>query len=240
MAPAAARAERVTDAYQPIERTLGVTRQCLEVLAACRNPVMVVTKGALVTRDVDLLADLARHGAASVALSVTTLDEPLRRALEPRAPTTDARLDAVARLNAAGVPAGVMIAPVVPGLNDHEIPALLARAADAGARFASYTLLRLPHGLAPLFEAWLDHHAPERKAKVLGRIRDVRRGRLSDPRFGARHRGEGVFADLLARIFATARERMRIPARAPELSARAFRRPGAQPALFDRDGFVEE
>jgi DNA repair photolyase len=223
----------VTDPYQPVERALGITRRCLQVLAEVCNPVRVVTKSGLVTRDADVLAELARHGAASVALSVTTLDEGLRRAMEPRAASAEVRLHALARLNEAGVPAGVMVAPIIPGLNDHEIPRILARAAEAGARFASYTLVRLPHAVAPLFEGWLDRNFPDGKEKVLGRIRDIRDGKLNDPRFYARMRGAGPLADLVSGVFRVARERAGIPASCPPLSAAAFRRPGAQRSLFD-------
>jgi DNA repair photolyase len=223
----------VTDPYQPIERRLGITRTCLEVLATCRQPVGAITKSALILRDIDLLRELARHDAIHVALSITTLDESLRRALEPRAAPGEARLDAVARLNEAGIPAGVMIAPVIPGLNDHEIPAILARAARAGARFAGYTLLRLPHGVKELFSEWLDVHMPARKARVLSRIRDTRGGRLSDPRFGSRMRGEGPVADLTAALFRAARRRAGIPRQAPALSPAGFRRPVDTPSLLD-------
>jgi DNA repair photolyase len=223
----------VTDPYQPVERSLRITRGCLEELAACRQPVSIITKSALVTRDIDVLCELARFGAASVALSVTTLDEPLRRALEPRTSSADLRLDAVARLNAAGVPAGVMLAPIIPGLTDHEIPAIVKRAADAGARFAGYTMLRLPYGVKPLFEQWLDVHYPERKSRVLARIRDVRGGRLNDPRFGSRMRGEGAVADAIEGLFRIARHRAGIPRRMPALSAASFRRPDVAPSLFD-------
>jgi DNA repair photolyase len=221
----------VTDPYQPIERRLGLTRACLQVLAEFRNPVGVVTKNALVTRDADVLADLASDDCANVALSVTTLDESLRRVLEPRASRADLRLDAVARLNAAGVPAGVMLAPVIPGLNDHEIPAILQRAGEAGARFAGYVMLRLPYAVKSLFAGWLERHFPDRKAHVLSRIEDVRGGRLNDPRFGARMRGEGPTADLVASLFKTARARAGIPPRGPRLRTDAFRRKG-QMGLF--------
>jgi DNA repair photolyase len=225
----------VTDPYQPVERTLGITRACLQLLSECRQPVSIISKSSLVTRDIDLLRELARHDAVSVALSVTTLDEPLRRALEPRAASAERRLDAIARLNQAGIPAGVMVAPVIPGLNDHEIPAVLARAAEAGARFAGYVLLRLPHGVKDLFERWLDVHYPSRKQRVLSRIRDLRGGALNDPRFNSRMRGEGPTAQFLADLFRKARMRAGIPARGVELNGQAFRRPGAQPSLFDTD-----
>jgi DNA repair photolyase len=221
----------VTDCYQPIERTLRLTRRCLEVVAEFRNPVGIVTKNALVARDVDVLADLASDRCANVALSITTLDERLRRALEPRTSTADLRLDAVARLNAAGVPAGVMVAPVIPGLNDHEIPAILARAGEAGARFAGYTMLRLPYAVKHLFEAWLEQHAPDRKAHVLSRIQDVRGGKLSDATFGSRMTGTGPAAELIRALFQTARDRAGIPRSGPPLRTDAFRRHG-QLSLF--------
>jgi DNA repair photolyase len=223
----------VTDPYQPVERRLRLTRRCLEVLAACRNPVTVVTKSGLVARDADVLGDLARHGAASVAVSVTTLDDDLRRLLEPRASSAGVRLDAVSRLRHAGVPVGVMVAPVIPGLTDHEIPAILARAADAGASFAAYTMLRLPHGVAALFEGWLERCVPDRAAKVLGRIRDVRNGAIDDSCFGTRMRGRGPVADLVRDVFDLARGRAGLAEDGPALSTDAFRRPAAQRRLFD-------
>ena len=221
----------VTDPYQPVERTLGLTRACLQVLAEFRNPVGVVTKNRLVTRDADVLGELATDGCASVALSVTTLDEPLRRVLEPRTSRADLRLDAVARLNAAGIPAGIMIAPVIPGLNDHEIPAILARAGEAGARFAGYVMLRLPFAVKTLFADWLERHFPDRKAHVLSRIEDVRGGKLNDPRFGSRMRGEGPTAALIEGLFKTSRTRAGIPPRGPSLRTDRFRRKG-QLGLF--------
>jgi DNA repair photolyase len=222
----------VTDPYQPVERTLRITRGCLEVLAEFRNPVGVITKNALVTRDIDVLAELARVQAADVAVSVTTLDEDLRRVMEPRTSTAERRLDAIAKLNDAGVPAGVMVAPIIPGLNDHEVPRLLARAAEAGARFAGYTMVRLPHAVAPLFEAWLGRHFPDRQKKVLDRIREIRDGRLNDPNFGSRMRGAGPFADLVEEVFTKARDRAGIPRRGGRLSTAAFHRPTNQPSLF--------
>jgi DNA repair photolyase len=222
----------VTDPYQPVERRLELTRRCLQVLAEFRNPVGVITKSALVLRDADVLADLAAHSAADVAVSITTLDEHVRRAMEPRTATIDQRFEAIARLNAAGVPAGVMVAPVVPGLTDHELPRILERAAEAGARFAGYVMLRLPYAVAPLFESWLGRSFPDRKDKILERIRDVRGGRLNDPRFGSRQRGAGPYADLVGRMFRMARERAGIPARGPALSTAAFRRATDQMTLF--------
>ena len=223
----------VTDPYQPVERVLKVTRGCLEVLRDCRHPVSIITKSALVTRDIDLLAELASFGAASVALSVTSLDESLRRTMEPRAATAERRLDAVARLNQAGIPTGVMVAPVIPGLNDHEIPRILEAAAGVGARFASYTLVRLPHAVKELFAAWLERNYPDAANKVLGRIRDIRGGKLNDPNFGSRMRGNGPLAELVAEVFKKARDRAGIPRYGPALSTSAFRPPSAQGRLFD-------
>jgi DNA repair photolyase len=224
----------VTDAYQPIERRLGLTRRCLEVLAEFRNPVAIVTKNRLVMRDADLLGELAGHSAAAVFLSITTLDGGLARVLEPRASQPAARLAALTELNRASIPAGVLVAPVIPGINDHEIPAVLAAAAEAGARFAGYVVLRLPHGVADLFAAWLERHFPDRKDKVLGRIRDLRGGQLNDSRFGRRMRGEGVLAEQIRALFALGRKRADLTGGGPELSAAAFRRPGGtQRLLFE-------
>jgi DNA repair photolyase len=217
----------VTDPYQPVERRLNVTRGCLEVLAAARQPVAVITKSELVTRDLDLLAELARHQAARVCLSITTLDGELARRMEPRASHPRDRLAAVARIAAAGVPVGVMVAPVVPAITDHEIPRILEAAAAAGAGWAGYTVMRLPGAVAGLFEAWLDRHFPDRKDKVLHRIRELRGGRLNDPRFGSRMRGEGIFAEQIHALFTNARRRHGLDQPLPELSAAAFRRPPA-------------
>jgi len=223
----------VTDPYQPVERRLEITRRCLEVLAEVRNPVAVITKSALVARDADLLAELAAHGAASVALSVTTLDGELARRMEPRASHPRRRLEAVARLAEAGVPVGVMVAPVVPAITDHEIPRILEAAAEAGAGHAGFILMRLPGAVAGLFEGWLEEHFPDRKEKVLNRVRELRAGRLNDPRFGSRMRGEGPFAEQVKALFEQSRRRYGLGDRGPGLSTAAFRRPGGeQLALF--------
>jgi DNA repair photolyase len=215
----------VTDPYQPVERRLGLTRACLSVLAEFRHPVSIITKNRLVTRDIDLLGELARHGAAGVFVSITSLDRELILRLEPRTTRPDGRLAALAALATAGIPAGVMIAPVIPGLTDHEIPAILQAAAQAGARFAGYLLLRLPLGVADLFQDWLGQHMPGRKAKVLNRIRATRAGRLNDPRFGSRMRGEGQAADLIARLFRATCRRVGLNQKPWPVSAAAFRRP---------------
>jgi DNA repair photolyase len=223
----------VTDAYQPAERKLGLTRRILEVLVEFRNPVLVITKSFTVTRDADLLAELAAHGAASVMLSVTSLDAALQRAMEPRAAPPRLRLAAIERLAKAGVPVGVMVAPIVPGLTDHEIPKILESAAAAGAGFAGRVVLRLPHGVKELFSEWLERHYPERREKVLNRLRALHDGRLYDSDFGHRQRGEGVFADQIDGLFEASRRRVGLAPRGSALSTAAFRRPSAQPGLFD-------
>src|SRR5215218_667090 len=215
----------VTDPYQPVERKLRITRRCLEVLAEFRNPVAVVTKNHLVTRDIDLLSELARHHAAVVAVSLTTLDDDLRRVMEPRTSRPVRRLAAIEKLARAGIPVGVMTAPVIPGINDHELPDLLSAAAEAGATFAACTPVRLPGAVGPLFEDWLSRHFPDRKAKVLNRIRSMRGGRLNDPDFGSRMKGEGLVADHIAQLFEIGCRRAGIErGRFPELSTAAFRR----------------
>lgn len=224
----------VTDPYQPVERRLMLTRRCLEVLSEFRNPVVIVTKNHLVTRDLDLLGELARDRASAVFLSVTTLDGSLARTMEPRASHPTRRLASIQALAQAGVPAGVLVAPVIPGLTDHELPSIIGASARAGARFAGYVPLRLPHSVAPLFEQWLTQHAPERKEKVLNRVREIRGGRLNDPRFVSRMKGEGVFAEQIAAIFSLACRKAGIEVRGPDLSTAAFRRPpGAQLSLFE-------
>jgi DNA repair photolyase len=221
-----------TDCYQPVERRLGLTRRCLEVFAEFRNPVGVITKSALVTRDADLLADLARDNAAAVFLSVTTLDPDVARRMEPRAATPEKRIAAIETLSRAGVPVGVMVAPVVPGLNDSEIPAILERASAAGARSASWVLLRLPQPVDQLFDEWLERNFPDRKERVLGRIRQCRDGRLYDSRFGHRQRGTGVYADQIRSLFDVAARRARLGEALPPLNTAAFRRPGQQLRLL--------
>ncbi|HEU0010761.1 MAG TPA: PA0069 family radical SAM protein [Verrucomicrobiae bacterium] len=215
----------VTDCYQPVERRLKLTRRCLEVLAEFRNPVAIVTKNHLVTRDIDVLQRLAEHKAAAVFISVTTLDAALTPNLEPRASLPAHRLAAIEALRRAGIQVGVLVAPVIPAVTDHEIPNIISAATAAGARFAGYVTLRLPHGVGRLFEQWLDRHFPDRKEKVLAQVRAMRGGRLNDPRFGSRMRGEGTFAEQIASLFAVACRRAGIAGAKPELSAAAFRVP---------------
>lgn len=212
----------VTDPYQPVERRLELTRRCLRVFAEFRNPVGIVTKNALVTRDADLLGELARHQAAAVFLSITTLDAELARVMEPRASAPAARLRAVRELTRAGVPVGVLMAPVIPGLTDHEAPAILAAVAEAGAKFAGYVTLRLPFAVKDLFETWLGQHYPHKKERVLGRLRAARGGKLNDAQFGSRMRGEGEWADLFSTMFKLHRRRAGLADRGPELSAAHF------------------
>lgn len=223
----------VTDPYQPIERRLGLTRRCLEVLVAFRNPVTIVTKNHLVTRDIDLLRQLAALRAACVFVSVTTLDADLAGVLEPRASRPAARLAAIRDLSQAGVPVGALVAPLIPALNDHEIPAILRAVSDAGARYAGYIHLRLPHALVTLFEDWLGRHFPDRKDKVLGRIRAMRDGKLNETRFGLRMRGKGPYAEQVSALFRLTCRQLRLNQDSIELSTAAFRRPSQQPLLFD-------
>jgi DNA repair photolyase len=212
-----------TDPYQPAEREHRTTRALLEVLLAHRHPVTIVTKGALILRDLDLLAALASQRLCSVAVSLTTLDDGLKRTLEPRAAAPRARLRVISDLVAAGVPVTVLLAPMIPALNDHEMEALLQAAADAGAQNAGFMLLRLPHELGTLFEQWLHEHYPQRADRVLNLLRDARGGRLNDPRFGHRMRGEGAYAVLLAARFKAACRRLGLnQARGPELDCSRF------------------
>ena len=224
----------VTDPYQPVERRLSLTRRCLEVLAEFRNPVQIVTKNGLVTRDLDILADLARHQAAAVCISVVTLHSDLSRIMEPRTSTPDRRLAAIEALARAGVPVRILAAPVIPGLTDHEVPEILAQAARVGARFAGYALLRLPHAVASIFEDWLERHLPDRKEKVLNRIREIRGGKLYDSRFCVRLKGEGIFAEQISGLFTLTCRKAGLATEGPQLSTEAFRRATPQQrSLFD-------
>ena len=217
-----------TDPYQPLEGERRVMRGLLEVLQAHRHPVTIVTKGALVTRDADILGEMGRAGLARVAVSLTTLDNRLSRTMEPRCASPRQRLRAIETLAEAGCPVGTLVAPVVPALTDHEVEALLEAAAGAGAEFAGYVMLRLPLEVRDLFEEWLREHAPDRAERVLGRVRDLRGGRDNDPRFGTRMTGEGVWADLLRRRFRTAAKRLGLAEDRPDLRCDLFRPPPRQ------------
>jgi DNA repair photolyase len=214
-----------TDCYQPVERRLGITRRCLEVFLEFRNPVGVITKSSLVARDADLLGALAADGAAHVFCSITTLDGELARRMEPRAPQPERRLEAISALTAAGVPVGVMVGPIIPGLNDREMPRIIEAAAQAGARSASWVMLRLAKPLDTLFDRWLTANYPDRRAHVLHRIQDVRAGRLNDSTFGVRKRGTGVYATQIAALFGAAARKYGVDRPLPPLNAAAFRRP---------------
>jgi DNA repair photolyase len=223
----------VTDCYQPAERQFKLTRRCLEVLAEFGNPCGVITKSHLVTRDVDLLSDMARRDLVVVILSVTTLDADLSSRMEPRAASPKRRLAAIEQLSEAGIPTGVMVAPVVPGLTDHEMPAILSAAADAGASICGYVPVRLPLEVAPLFVDWLGRHYPDRKDKVLNRIRDLRGGKLNDANFHTRMVGQGVWSEQFKTMFELAKRRAGLDKPFPELSTEHFRKPpGPQMTLF--------
>ncbi|GAB3044559.1 PA0069 family radical SAM protein [Stenotrophomonas tumulicola] len=217
-----------TDAYQPIERKLKLTRQLIEVLLEARHPFSLITKNAMVERDLDLLVPLAQQDLVSVHFSVTTLDPHLSAKLEPRAAAPHARLRAMKRLRDAGVPVGVMVAPVIPWINDSELEAVMEAARDAGANSAGYVLLRLPLEVAPLFRDWLDTHHPDRAAHVMSTINQLRGGKDYDSRFGTRMRGQGVYADLLSNRFKLARRRFGFDAQNshwPKLDCSRFVRP---------------
>jgi DNA repair photolyase len=225
----------ITDCYQPVERKLKLTRGCLEVLAECRNPVVIITKNFLVTRDEDLLQELARHDATSVCVSITTLDSDLARTMEPRTSSPRQRLAAIEMLAKAGVRVGVNVAPVIPGLTDHEMLSIIEAAVGAGARFAHYTVLRLPYAVKDLFEQWLTLHAPGKRDKVLNRIRALRDGKLNNSTWGERMKGNGIFADQIRQTFKVACRKFGLAEDDDRfvLSTADFRRPmGPQLALF--------
>jgi DNA repair photolyase len=218
----------VTDCYQPAERRLKLTRRVLEVLAEFRNPVGIVTKNHLVTRDLDLLSDLARFDCAAVYVSITTLDAELTPKLEPRASLPAMRLAAIRKLSEAGIPVGVMAAPMIPGLTDHELPKILEAAAGAGAKFAGLVPLRLPFAVKDIFADWLTCHFPDRKENVLNRVRSLRGGKLNNADFGSRMTGEGVWAEQLRQMFDVMTRKLGLNERGAGLSTRHFRRPGGE------------
>lgn len=216
-----------TDAYQPAERRLGITRELLEVLLEYRHPLTLLTKSDAVLRDLDLLTQLARLNLVQVRLSITTLDDDLKRRLEPRTASGSARLRTLRELSRAGIPTGVMASPMIPALNDRELEAILEAAARAGARWAGFILLRLPREVAPLFEDWLRQHYPQRADHVLSLLRQSRGGRLNDPRFGSRMRGEGVFAELMAARFRRSCRQLGLNTTDPVLECGHFHPPPA-------------
>ncbi|OYU05481.1 MAG: radical SAM protein [Pseudomonas sp. PGPPP1] len=222
-----------TDPYQPIEREYTITRQTLEVLLRYRHPVTIITKGSLILRDLDLLTELAKQRLVAVMISLTSLDDELKRILEPRAAAPKARLRAIRVMREAGIPVGVLCSPMIPMINDSELESLLTEAHAAGAQSAAYMMLRLPLEVAPLFEEWLAAHYPQRAAHVMSLVRQVRGGEVYDSRFGVRMRGEGPFADLLAQRFSKAIKRLGLNRREGfNLDCTAFCPPGRQMALL--------
>jgi DNA repair photolyase len=212
----------VTDCYQPAEREFRLTRGCLEVMLEARQASGIITKNALVVRDLDLLAQLAAHNLVHVHLSMTTLDASLARRLEPRTATPQAKLRAIRELSAAGVPVGVMTAPIIPGLNDQEIPAVLAAAQEAGARAAGYVLLRLPYAVRPIFEDWIVRHYPEKADRVIALIRSTRDGQMNNHQWGTRLRGEGAYAQGIAQSFKVFRHKLGLDRPLPPLDTSQF------------------
>ena len=214
-----------TDCYQPVEKVKQLTRRCLEVFLEFRNPVVIVTKNHLVTRDIDVLAEMAKFDCIGVTISLSTLDHQLSSLMEPRASRPARRLAAIKMLADAGVPVGYLQAPMIPGLTDCEAPAIAVAAKKAGATFSGYVALRLPFAVKELFEQWLGQHYPDKKDKILHRVREIRGGKLNDPNFKSRMRGEGIYAQQMAELFQLARKKSGITARWPKLTTEHFRRP---------------
>ncbi len=224
-----------TDPYQPVEKERGITRACLEVLRDFNHPIAIVTKGTLIERDMDILAPMAARGLVRVGISLTTMDAGLSRRMEPRAPSPKRRLEVIRRLTGAGVPVRVMTSPVVPGLTDHELETLLEAGHEAGADTASWIMLRLPREVSVLWQDWLAEHEPARAEKVMTRLREMHGGRDYDPRWGHRMRGEGEYAELIAKRFKVAVKRLGLKVKSDELRRDLFAKPaqpGDQMSLF--------
>jgi DNA repair photolyase len=215
----------VTDCYQPLERQWKLTRQCLEVLLQFKNPTFLITKNQLILRDLDVLQEMAQYNGVGTLISITTLDADLARRLEPRTSHPKARLNAIEQLAKAGIKVGVNVAPVIPGLTDHELPGILKAASDAGASFAGYVPVRLPLSVLPLFEEWLEVHEPLKKEKVLSQIRDLRGGKMNDANFGSRMRGEGAKADHLQQMFEIYARKYGLNQKDFSLESQHFQRP---------------
>ncbi len=222
----------ITDCYQPIERHLKITRSCLEVFAEFLNPVVIITKNALIQRDIDLLQKLAEHQAIKVFITLTSLDSNLTRILEPRASSPQARLETITQLSQAGIPTNVMMAPIIPALTDSEIPKLLRAAAQAGAGSAAYTVLRLPHAVKDLFIQWLETHFPDRKEKVIHRLEEIRKGNIQNNHFGSRMKGEGIFAEQIRNLFQLAAKKAGFSREKLSLSTDSFKKKETQLQLF--------
>lgn len=223
--PAPVALSGVTDSFQPVERKLKITRGCLKVFAEARNPVGIITKNYLVTRDIDYLSELAKYDAVHVTLSVTTLDRNLARVMEPRTSQPYRRLEAIKKLAEAGISVGVNVAPIIPGLTDHECTDILEAAKEAGATHAGYTIVRLPYGVKDLFKDWLEQYFPDRKDKVLSRIKEIKGGKLNKSEFGERFRGEGAFYEQIRELFAIQTKKMGFNEERIPLSTEHFRRP---------------
>ncbi len=221
----------ITDPYQPAEKKFRITRGCLEVFASFRNPVSIITKNHLITRDIDILSEMARHRLVRVNISLTSLDPSLTATLEPRTSRPERRLDAIRKLTDAGIETGVMTAPVIPGLNDHEIPELLKAASEAGATHAGYVMLRLPWAVKEIFRDWLSHHYPDRRDKILSRVTDIRNGKLNQNDFGTRMKGSGPFAEQVRTLFKVSARRYNLGGERTPLNTECFRREG-RPDLF--------
>jgi DNA repair photolyase len=218
-----------TDAYQPLERDQRITRQVLEVLAEYRHPVSIITKGALILRDLDLLREMASDGLCSVRISLTSLSNDLKRRMEPRTAAPATRLKMIRQLSEAGIPTGIILGPVIPFINDHEIESILEAAAEAGATRASWIMLRLPHELDELFQDWLQRHFPQRAEHVMNRMRDLRGGKSYDATFGRRMTGTGPYSDLIRQRFTKKARRLGLNLHAEEpLRGDLFRRPGGE------------
>lgn len=223
--PAPVALSGVTDPFQPVERKLKITRSCLEVFAEARNPVGIITKNYLVTRDIDYLQTLAEYNAVHITLSITTLDRDLARVMEPRTSQPYRRLKAIEELTEAGIPVGVNVAPIIPGLTDQECAPILKAAKQAGASYAGYTFVRLPYGVKDLFQEWLEQHFPDRKEKVLNRIKAMKNGKLNRSGFGERFKGDGPFAEQIREMFAIQTKKLGLNTQSRELSAEYFKRP---------------
>ncbi len=222
-----------TDPYQPAEKNFEVSRKCLQVFSKFRNPVVAITKNYLATRDIDLFSQLAQHNASAIYISLNSLDTSLARKMEPRASSPERRLETIRKFSEAKIPVGVLVAPVVPGLNDSEIPAVLKAAAEAGASFAGYVVLRLPFAVEGLFTKWLEEAYPNKKEKVLNRLRSLRNGDLYNSDYGSRMKGQGVFAKQIADLFELSKRKAGISGQGPRLDVSGFIPPsGRQLSLF--------
>ncbi len=221
-----------TDCYQPADRKYRLTRQLLEVFLDYRNPVSILTKNALILRDLELLKELASMQLVRTMLSITSFDKELRRKLEPRTSTAEMKLKAISELSKAGVPVGVMVGPIIPGLNDNEVPAILKRSSEAGATFVAHTILRLPYAVAPIFTSWLEEHYPEKANRVITRVKMIRGGKLNDPRWGTRMTGTGGYADYMHKLVDTLTKRYKMDQPRPPLRTDLFRK-ARTPSLFD-------